>query len=58
MRRELYDEMVRRHQARNSPYLRDGKLVALPLQGDSPRDRRNTSWPGYHTDFYQVDVRH
>jgi arylsulfatase len=58
MRRELYDEMMRRHQARNSPYLRDGKLVALPLQGDSTRDRRNTSWPGYHTDFYQVDVRH
>ena len=57
-RRMLQQEMIRRHQARNSPHVEGDKLVSWPVQGDLTRDRRNTSWPGYHTDYYEVDVRH
>ena len=55
---ELHRTMVQRHEARRSPLVADGQLLRLPLKGDSTRDRRNTSWPGYHTELYDVDVRH
>ena len=54
----LHRTMVQRHEARRSPLVAEGKLLRLPLAGDSTRDRRNTSWPGYHTVRYDVDVRH
>jgi choline-sulfatase len=56
--RELRGELVRRHAARGSKFVRGGKLVRLPLKGDSEADRRNRSWPGYHTENYPKDVRH
>ncbi|MGI6375292.1 MAG: sulfatase-like hydrolase/transferase [Anaerolineae bacterium] len=55
---ELHRTMVQRHEARRSPLVAEGQLLRLPLKGDSTRDRRNTSWPGYHTELYDVDVRH
>jgi arylsulfatase A-like enzyme len=57
-RRELHQEMIERHEARGSRYLEQGRLIRYPLVEDSERDRRNASWPGYHTDYYDVDVRH
>jgi arylsulfatase len=57
-RAALRGEMIRRHEARRSPFVQDGELIARPPQGDSTRDRRNTSWPGYHTEMYDIDVRH
>ena len=57
-RAELTSVMVRRHEARGSETIEDGRLVALPLEGDSEADRRNHSWPGYHTEYYPHDVRH
>lgn len=54
----LYRELVLRHTYRNSPLVRQGKLVDYPVRGDSAADRRNHSWPGFHTDRYEVDVRH
>ena len=57
-RRQLHDEMLRRGQARGAAYVDGDQLRAVPRQGDSTRDRRNHAWPGYHTDNFQVDVRH
>lgn len=55
---ELREELVRRHATRQSPWLEAGRLPARPLLGDTEADRRNQGWPGYHTDYYGVDVRH
>ncbi|NMB00322.1 MAG: sulfatase-like hydrolase/transferase [Firmicutes bacterium] len=54
----LKEELVRRHVERNSKAVKDGKLVSYSLRGDSTRDRRNRSWPGFHTEHFDVDVRH
>ena len=54
----LKAEMIRRHEARNSEYVEDGKLIEKPLQGDTTVDRRNRPWPGYHTEHYHIDVCH
>lgn len=37
---------------------RQGELVTRPRETDSTTDRRNQSWPGYHTEHHGVDVRH
>ncbi len=57
-RAELQARMVELHQARGSQWVSDGRMLALPPRGDSVTDRRNHNWPGYHTEFYGVDVRH
>ncbi len=57
-RQRLREEMSRRHRERGSQFMEEGKLVSFPIQGEATRDRRNRSWPGYHTDYYEVDVRH
>jgi len=57
-RRELYALLRDRHVARNSDYVENGELIRRPLAGDTERDRRNRSWPGYHTDRFPADIRH
>ncbi len=54
----LRDQVIRRQQERNSPLVENGRLVARPVEEDSVTDRRNRSWPGYHTEHYDKDVRH
>ena len=54
----LKDEMIRRHTQRGSQWLRNGKLVEKPPQGDTAAERRNHPWPGYHTDHCGLDVCH
>jgi arylsulfatase A-like enzyme len=36
----------------------DGQLIKRELQGDTEQDRRNKAWPGYHTEYHKLDVRH
>ena len=38
--------------------VQSGALIPRPVQKDSERDRRNRAWPGYHTENYDIDVRH
>jgi arylsulfatase len=57
-RQELQQAMIDRHQARHSPYIQEGRLVQWPVQDEPEADRRNRSWPGYHTEWYYIDVRH
>ncbi len=57
-RDRLRDELTRRHAARGSTFVRDGGLVVQPVRDDSEADRRNSNWPGYHTENYDKDVRH
>jgi arylsulfatase A-like enzyme len=57
-RRELQGEIIRRQEARRSPYVSGGRLMSRPPKGDTEADRRAHSWPGYHTERYGVDVRH
>lgn len=56
--RELHAELVARDRARGGKFTEGQRLIARPRYGDSERDRRNTSWPGFHTEHYHVDVRH
>ncbi len=57
-REELREALIRHHQERASPYVTQGRLVERPRRSERIEDLRNTSWPGYHTDYYEVDVRH
>jgi arylsulfatase A-like enzyme len=57
-RGRLRDELLRRNAARGAALVQDGDLVVLPIPDESEADRRNLSWPGYHTEFHPVDVRH
>jgi arylsulfatase A-like enzyme len=54
----LQQELIRRHTQRSSVAVCDGKLAARPLPDETVADRRNQSWPGYHTEFHGADVRH
>ena len=54
----LKGAMIQRHSARNSPAVRGGQLVSRPVEPYTIADHRNQSWPGYHTEYYDVDVRH
>jgi len=62
LRGELVAELVEAAASGGRPWLADwvvdGELVSEPLRGDTTRDRRARSWPGLHTEFYPVDVRH
>ncbi len=55
---ELKQELINRNKARASKFIIDGKLITKPLRNDQTVERRNQSWPGYHTDHFRVDVRH
>ena len=57
-RNELQQEMIRRHETRNSSAVSKGHLVKRPVEHESVAIRRNLSWPGYHTEHYSRDVRH
>ena len=56
--RELHAELVARDQARGGQFTEREHLVTRPQYRDSERARRNTGWPGFHTEHYHVDVRH
>ena len=51
-------ELVRRHKARGSGAVENGAFKTVERRGDPEADRRNSAWPGYHTETYPVDVRH
>ncbi len=57
-RDRLREEMIRRHEARGSVWVRHGELVELPLRQESEQARRARPWPGYHTDHCGLDVCH
>ena len=54
----LRAEMIRRHEARGSNWVKDGQLVRVAPRGDSVADRRNLAWPGWHTEHCGIDVCH
>ncbi len=58
VQKELREELVRREQARGGLFLKDGDLITLPPGTDSEQQRRSNPWPGYHTEYYTLDVRH
>lgn len=52
-------EALLAHARTTIPRWLDGdELPRTPSRGDSTRERRATSWPGLHTEHYDVDVRH
>ncbi len=56
---ELKKELISRHENRSSNAVCDGKLVEKPIGCDSVRDRRNSDWPGFHTEnFKENDLQH
>jgi arylsulfatase len=46
---------VARH---GGPFVENGQLVEVPIPDTSEADLRNQPWPGFHTELYNVDVRH
>lgn len=42
----------------NSKYIQNGDLPVLPMRSEPVADVRNRAWPGYHTEWFGVDVRH
>lgn len=57
-RNELKQELITRNINRNSPYVIDGELEKWPLKGDSEKERRDRSWPGFHTEKVLSDTQH
>lgn len=57
-RDEMREQVIRWHTGRRTGYVKDGELPVRPIEDEDPRDRRNESWPGYHTEYYGVDVLH
>ena len=53
-RRELQQEMVRRHEERGSAFVEDGRLIGRALRGGLAADRRNRSWPGLRTEYERI----
>ncbi len=56
----LLAEMIRRHEARGSRAVQDGRMASQPLvtEGDSERERRARMWAGLHTEYIKHDVQH
>lgn len=46
------------HLKGNEVYVKDGKLTSKPIPNETENQRRNKSWPGYHTEYFDKDVRH
>lgn len=55
---QLHSQLVARDQQRGGQWSHGQRLLGRPRRGDSERDRRNRSWPGFHTEHFPVDVRH
>lgn len=56
--REMQTILARRHEERGSKWVAGGDLVSAAPLGDDIAERRSRSWPGYHTEYHDVDVRH
>jgi arylsulfatase len=57
-KKELREALVRLEKQYGSEYLVNGDLAAVPPRGDTTAERRSNPWPGYHTELYNIDVRH
>ena len=57
-RDRLRDALLQRHRSLNSRHLKGGEFEVRPIRTTPVADIRNTAWPGYHTEYYGVDVRH
>jgi len=57
-REHMQRTMINWLSEQNSDWVSDGELRIDPVQDDTEAERRNTFWPGYHTDSYEVDIRH
>ncbi len=57
-KRRLREELLRRQKERGGIFMKDGDLLSLPPRNDTEKERRSNPWPGYHTELYNVDVRH
>jgi hypothetical protein len=57
-RKELQNIMIKRHEARSSEFVKNGKLITFPVNRIPEAELRDKSWPGYHTDYCGIDARH
>jgi hypothetical protein len=58
VKRVLHAELVARERARGGTCLDGARLASRRPRGDSERERRADSWPGYHTEYCEKDVKH
>ena len=50
--------MVADFARRGLPWVQGGELISAPIPETTERERRSEPWPGFHTEFYDIDVRH
>jgi arylsulfatase A-like enzyme len=55
---KLKSEMIRRHEARDSEAVKNGKLIALPAENTSIEDLRNGAYPDYENEQVDDDIQH
>ncbi len=55
---ELRSEVIAWHSERNTGCVQEGKLPVEPIEKDSTLKRRNEFWPGLHTEYFDMDIRH
>ena len=54
MKADLTDELKQR----DGVGLEDGELQVRPIDETSDRELRAQFWAGYHTEWFELDVRH
>lgn len=57
-KQRLREALVGELSARDLPWVEDGRLLSVPVSQTTEAQLRAASWPGFHTEFYDVDVRH
>jgi arylsulfatase len=55
---EMRAEVISWHTERNTGRVIDGCLPQRPLENESLNLKRSQSWPGYHSEAFEKDVRH
>lgn len=58
VRAELHQRLVARHRQRGSPVLDGGELPRHPIVVEAATRRQAASWPGFHTETFDLDVKH
>ena len=57
-RSKMRDRLIAELQRTAPRWVTDDGLIRIPRRGDTVADRRNQAWPGLHTEYYPVDVKH
>ncbi len=58
IKEELKQDLINSEHSKKLGHSKDGKLATIPPLNDGERHRRAHPWPGYHTEYCNIDVKH